>query len=184
MARVKRGVTSHAKHKKTRKPRKALRAAKNTIRAARRRGPRQSICLSRRKRKKRTFRALWIRGSMREPRARLDLRPIYQRPRQGRGRGRSQGDADIAVREPAASSFWSTRPAPRSPEPPSLRGRVRGRACAPRRLRSGIDGREIRDVRLKDWKPIAAAVAAAKDDVRSRLCGSQPSARRVRYRSS
>jgi large subunit ribosomal protein L20 len=62
MARVKRGVTSHAKHKKT------LRAAKgfygrrkNTIRAAKAAVDRSMQFATRdRKVKKRTFRALWI----------------------------------------------------------------------------------------------------------------------------
>ncbi len=62
MARVKRGVTSHAKHKKT------LRAAKgfygrrkNTIRAAKAAVDRAMQYATRdRRAKKRTFRALWI----------------------------------------------------------------------------------------------------------------------------
>jgi large subunit ribosomal protein L20 len=42
-----------------------------------------------RRAKKRNFRALWI--QRRHPRTRPDLRPIYQRPQQGRGCSGPQG---------------------------------------------------------------------------------------------
>ena len=62
MARVKRGVTSHAKHKKTLKAAKGFYGRrKNTIRAAKAAVDKsQQYAYRDRKRKKRTFRALWI----------------------------------------------------------------------------------------------------------------------------
>ena len=62
MARVKRGVTSHAKHKKTLKAAKGfIGRRKNTIRTAKAAVDRSMQYAYRdRKRKKRTFRALWI----------------------------------------------------------------------------------------------------------------------------
>src|SRR3954466_853157 len=62
MARVKRGVTSHAKHKKTLKAAKGFYGRrKNTIRAAKAAVDRSMQYAYRdRKNKKRTFRALWI----------------------------------------------------------------------------------------------------------------------------
>jgi large subunit ribosomal protein L20 len=62
MARVKRGVTSHAKHKKTLKAAKGFYGRrKNTIRTAKAAVDRALQYATRdRKAKKRTFRALWI----------------------------------------------------------------------------------------------------------------------------
>src|ERR1035438_9944209 len=62
MARVKRGVTSHAKHKKVYKLAKGFRGRrKNTIRTAKAAVEKAAQYAFRdRKRKKRTFRALWI----------------------------------------------------------------------------------------------------------------------------
>jgi large subunit ribosomal protein L20 len=62
MARVKRGVTSHAKHKKTLKAAKGFYGRrKNTIRAAKAAVDRSMQYATRdRRAKKRTFRALWI----------------------------------------------------------------------------------------------------------------------------
>ena len=62
MSRVKRGVTSHAKHKKVYKLAKGFRGRrKNTIRAAKAAVDKAGQYAFRdRKRKKRTFRALWI----------------------------------------------------------------------------------------------------------------------------
>src|SRR3954466_1455020 len=62
MARVKRGVTSHAKHKKTLKAAKGFYGRrKNTIRAAKAAVDRSMQYAYRdRKNRKRTFRALWI----------------------------------------------------------------------------------------------------------------------------
>ena len=62
MARVKRGVTSHAKHKKTLKAAKGFYGRrKNTIRTAKAAVDRSMQYATRdRKAKKRTFRALWI----------------------------------------------------------------------------------------------------------------------------
>ena len=62
MARVKRGVTSHAKHKKTLKAAKGYYGRrKNTIRIAKQSMEKaQQYAYRDRKNKKRTFRALWI----------------------------------------------------------------------------------------------------------------------------
>ncbi len=62
MARVKRGVTAHAKHKKTFKAAKGFYGRrKNTIRAAKAAVDRSMQYATRdRKAKKRTYRALWI----------------------------------------------------------------------------------------------------------------------------
>ena len=62
MARVKRGVTSHAKHKKVLKAAKGyFGRRKNTIRVAKQAVEKANQYAFRdRKRKKRTFRALWI----------------------------------------------------------------------------------------------------------------------------
>ena len=62
MARVKRGVTAHAKHKKVYKITKGFSGRrKNTIRAAKAAADKAGQYAFRdRKRKKRTFRALWI----------------------------------------------------------------------------------------------------------------------------
>lgn len=62
MARVKRGVTSHAKHKKTLKSAKGFYGRrKNTIRAAKAAVDKSMQYATRdRRNKKRTFRALWI----------------------------------------------------------------------------------------------------------------------------
>ena len=62
MARVKRGVTSHAKHKKTLKAAKGFYGRrKNTIRAAKAAVDRSAQYAYRdRKNRKRSFRALWI----------------------------------------------------------------------------------------------------------------------------
>jgi large subunit ribosomal protein L20 len=62
MSRVKRGVTAHAKHKKVYKAAKGFYGRrKNTIRAAKPAVEKaQQYAFRDRKRKKRTFRALWI----------------------------------------------------------------------------------------------------------------------------
>ena len=62
MARVKRGVTGHAKHKKIYKAAKGFRGRrKNTIRVAKQAVEKaQQYAFRDRKRRKRTFRALWI----------------------------------------------------------------------------------------------------------------------------
>jgi len=74
MARVKRGVPAHAKHKKILKKAKGYYGRrKNTIRVAKQAVEKAMQYAYRdRKRRKRTFRALWIQ--------RDHLRPIYQRP--------------------------------------------------------------------------------------------------------
>ena len=105
MARVKRGVTSHAKHKKTLKAAKGFYGRrKNTIRAAKAAVDKANQYAYRdRKNKKRTFRALWI---QRINAAVRENGLTYGRFIDGLGKAGVEVDrkvlADIAVREPAA----------------------------------------------------------------------------------
>ena len=105
MARVKRGVTSHAKHKKTLKAAKGFYGRrKNTIRAAKAAVDKANQYAYRdRKNKKRTFRALWI---QRINAAVRENGLTYGRFINGLGKAGDEVDrkvlADIAVREPAA----------------------------------------------------------------------------------
>lgn len=105
MARVKRGVTSHAKHKKTLKAAKGFYGRrKNTIRTAKAAVDKSMQYAYRdRKVKKRTFRALWI---QRINAATRENGMTYGRFIDGLGKAGVQVDrkvlADIAVREPAA----------------------------------------------------------------------------------
>jgi len=105
MARVKRGVTSHARHKKIRKAAKGYYGRrKNTIRIAKQAVERANQYAYRdRKRKKRTFRALWIQ------RLNAAVRPFgltYSRFIDGLGKAGVTVDrkvlSDLAIREPAA----------------------------------------------------------------------------------
>lgn len=105
MARVKRGVTSHAKHKKTLKAAKGFYGRrKNTIRAAKAAVDRANQYAYRdRKVKKRTFRALWIQRIN----AAVRMEGLtYGRFIDGLGKAGVEVDrkvlADIAAREPAA----------------------------------------------------------------------------------
>ena len=105
MARVKRGVTSHAKHKKVYKATKGYYGRrKNTIRIAKQAVEKAMQYAYRdRKRRKRTFRALWIQ------RINAAVRPFglnYRRSSTGWPRPASMVDrkvlSDLAIREPAA----------------------------------------------------------------------------------
>src|SRR3974390_2566597 len=105
MARVKRGVTSHAGHKKVLKAAKGYYGRrKNTIRVAKQAVEKANQYAYRdRKRKKRTFRALWIQ------RLNAVLRPCgltYSRFINGLGKAGVMVDrkvlSDLAIREPAA----------------------------------------------------------------------------------
>jgi len=105
MARVKRGVTSHAKHKKTLKAAKGfIGRRKNTIRTAKAAVDRSMQYAYRdRKNKKRTFRALWIQ------RLNAAVRPFgltYSRFIDGLAKSGITVDrkvlSDLAIREPAA----------------------------------------------------------------------------------
>jgi large subunit ribosomal protein L20 len=105
MARVKRGVTSHAKHKKTYKAAKGFYGRrKNTIRTAKAAVDRSMQYAYRdRKNKKRTFRALWIQrinAAVREEGL------VYGRFINGLNKAGVEVDrkvlADLAVHEPAA----------------------------------------------------------------------------------
>ena len=105
MARVKRGVTSHARHKKIRKAAKGYYGRrKNTIRIAKQAVERANQYAYRdRKRKKRTFRALWIQ------RLNAAVRPFgltYSRFIDGLGKAGVVVDrkvlSDLAIHEPVA----------------------------------------------------------------------------------
>src|SRR5918998_3587791 len=105
MARVKRGVTSHAKHKKVYKAAKGFYGRrKNTIRTAKAAVDKAGQYAFRdRKRRKRTFRALWIQ------RLNAAVRPFgltYSRFIDGLGKAGMLVDrkvlSDLAIREPAA----------------------------------------------------------------------------------
>jgi large subunit ribosomal protein L20 len=105
MARVKRGVTGHAKHKKVLKAAKGYYGRrKNTIRIAKQAVEKANQYAYRdRKRRKRTFRALWIQ------RINAAVRPFgitYSRFIDGLDRAGVTVDrkvlSDLAIREPAA----------------------------------------------------------------------------------
>ncbi|HVX92126.1 MAG TPA: 50S ribosomal protein L20 [Xanthobacteraceae bacterium] len=105
MARVKRGVTAHAKHKKVLKAAKGYRGRrKNTIRVAKQAVEKANQYAFRdRKRRKRTFRALWIQrlnGAVRQ------FGLTYSRFIDGLGKAGVVVDrkvlSDLAIREPAA----------------------------------------------------------------------------------
>src|SRR3954471_17927134 len=105
MARVKRGVTSHAKHKKVLKAAKGFYGRrKNTIRIAKQAVEKANQYAFRdRKRRKRTFRALWIQ------RLNAAVRPFgltYSRFIDGLGKAGVVVDrkvlSDLAIHEPAA----------------------------------------------------------------------------------
>src|SRR5438309_6372494 len=105
MARVKRGVTAHAKHKKVFKAAKGYYGRrKSTIRIAKQAVERAAQYAYRdRKRKKRTFRALWIQ------RLNAAVRPFgltYSRFIDGLGKAGVMVDrkvlSDLAINEPAA----------------------------------------------------------------------------------
>jgi large subunit ribosomal protein L20 len=105
MSRVKRGVTAHAKHKKVYKAAKGYRGRrKNTIRVAKQAVEKAGQYAFRdRKRKKRTYRALWIQ------RLNAAVRPFgltYSRFIDGLGKAGVMVDrkvlSDLAISEPAA----------------------------------------------------------------------------------
>jgi len=105
MARVKRGVTGHAKHKKVLKAAKGYYGRrKNTIRIAKQAVEKANQYAFRdRKRRKRTFRALWI---QRLNAAVRELGMTYSRFVAGLGKAGVTVDrkvlSDLAIREPAA----------------------------------------------------------------------------------
>ena len=105
MARVKRGVTGHAKHKKILKAAKGYYGRrKNTIRVAKQAVEKANQYAYRdRKRRKRTFRALWIQ------RLNAAVRPFgltYSRFIDGLAKAGVEVDrkvlSELAIREPAA----------------------------------------------------------------------------------
>jgi large subunit ribosomal protein L20 len=105
MARVKRGVTSHAKHKKTLKAAKGFYGRrKNTIRTAKAAVDRAMQYATRdRRMKKRTFRALWI---QRINAAVREFGLTYSRFVDGLAKAGVEVDrkvlSDLAIREPEA----------------------------------------------------------------------------------
>ena len=104
MARVKRGVAAHAKHKKTLKAATGFYGRrKNTIRAAKAAVDRSMQFATRDRRvKKRTFRSLWI---QRLNAAVRDLGMTYSRFIDGLSKAGIEMDrkvlSDLAIREPA-----------------------------------------------------------------------------------
>ena len=118
MARVKRGVTAHAKHKKVLKAAKGFYGRrKNTIRIAKQAVEKANQYAFRdRKRRKRTFRALWIQ------RLNAAVRPFglnYSRFIDGLGKagvaGRPQGAAPISRSASRRRSRRSSRRPRRAP---------------------------------------------------------------------
>ncbi|HVV93024.1 MAG TPA: 50S ribosomal protein L20 [Hyphomicrobiales bacterium] len=107
MARVKRGVTSHAKHKKVLKAAKGFHGRrKNTIRAAKSAVERSMQYAYRdRKNRKRSFRALWIQRINAAVRG-VDGALTYSRFIDGLAKAGVEVDrkvlSDLAIREPAA----------------------------------------------------------------------------------
>jgi large subunit ribosomal protein L20 len=105
MARVKRGVTAHAKHKKTLKQAKGFYGRrKNTIRAAKAAVDRSMQYATRdRRAKKRVFRALWI---QRLNAAVREFGLTYSRFIQGLAKAGVEIDrkvlSELAIREPEA----------------------------------------------------------------------------------
>ena len=105
MARVKRGVTAHAKHKKVLKAAKGYYGRrKNTIRIAKQAVEKANQYAFRdRKRRKRTFRALWIQRLNAAVRT-FDI--TYSRFIAGLAKANITVDrkvlSDLAIREPAA----------------------------------------------------------------------------------
>jgi large subunit ribosomal protein L20 len=105
MARVKRGVTAHAKHKKVLKAAKGyFGRRKNTIRIAKQAVERANQYAFRdRKRRKRTYRALWI---QRLNAAVREFGLTYSKFIDGLGKAGVIVDrkvlSDLAIREPAA----------------------------------------------------------------------------------
>jgi large subunit ribosomal protein L20 len=105
MARVKRGVTTHARHKKVLKAAKGYYGRrKNTIRVAKQAVEKANQYAYRdRKRRKRTFRALWI---QRLNAAVRQFGLTYSRFIDGLGKAGVTVDrkvlSDLAIREPAA----------------------------------------------------------------------------------
>src|SRR3954471_3294731 len=112
MARVKRGVTAHAKHKKTLKQAKGFYGRrKNTIRAAKAAVDRSMQYATRdRKAKKRVFRALWI---QRLNAAVREFGLTYSRFIDGLGKAGVEIDrkvlSELAIREPAAFAAYVER---------------------------------------------------------------------------
>ena len=93
MSRVKRGVTTHARHRKVLKQAKGYYGRrKNTIRAAKQAVEKAGQYAYRdRKVRKRTFRALWIQRINAAARANgLTYGPLHRRAEEGRHRARPQ----------------------------------------------------------------------------------------------
>ena len=112
MARVKRGVTGHAKHKKVLKAAKGYSGRrKNTIRVAKQAVERANQYAYRdRKRRKRTFRALWI---QRLNAAVREHGLTYSRFIDGLGKAGIEVDrkvlSEMAIHEPAAFAAYVER---------------------------------------------------------------------------
>ena len=121
MARVKRGVTAHAKHKKVFKAAKGYYGRrKNTIRIAKQAVEKanQYAFRDRKRQQAHLPRAVDPAPQCGGARVRPDLQSVYRRPRQGRDHGRSQGA--VRSRDPRAGGV------------PDDRREGQGRACGVR----------------------------------------------------
>ena len=127
MARVKRGVTSHAKHKKVLKLAKGFRGRrKNTIRTAKAAVEKaQQYAYRDRKNRKRTFRALWIQRINAAVRL-VDAEMTYSKFIAGLIAAGNTLDrqvlSELAISEPETFSFIVAQakaalPAPKAPAP-------------------------------------------------------------------
>ena len=160
MARVKRGVTAHAKHKKVLKAAKGYLRPPQEYHPHRQAGGREgdAVRLPRPQAPQAHVpRALDPAHQRRRPRARPDLRPLHRRPDQGRHRDRPQG-AGRPRRQGCrrASRRWSIR---RRATPPRRRPRpdpIRPVARAPAQLV------------LPSWPPIGAMARHAQARLRAR----------------
>src|SRR3984893_10702102 len=141
MARVKRGVTSHAKHKKVFKAAKGFYGRrKNTIRIAKQAVEKMNQYAYRdRKKRKRTFRSLWI---QRINAAVREHGLTYGRFINGLGRAGVAVDrkvlADLAVREPVAFRALVDPARNRTGRSALSRGECRGAALPRRTLAAGL----------------------------------------------
>ena len=188
MARVKRGVTSHAKHKKIYKAAKGYYGRrKNTIRIAKQAVEKANQYAFRdRKRKKRTFRALWIQ------RLNAAVRPFglnYSRFIDGLAKAGVTVDrkvlSDLAIHEPAAfqaivEKAKAALPAltrPSAVMPACRASTLDVRACATSSAMT--EDRHVRHRATRTESPPSPPPATRR---RSRPCASPRSARAARSR--
>ena len=192
MSRVKRGVTAHAKHKKVYKAAKGYYGRrKNTIRIAKQAVEKAGQYAFRdRKRRKRTFRALWIQ------RLNAAVRPFglnYSRFIAGLAKSGLVVDrkvlSDLAIHEPAAFQAIVEKAKAALPAPalaagmPGMAGHpiACGRLRDAGQARGAMTRRTMSDIAQLE-KDLLAAVAPPRTKRRWRRCALQRSARAVRCR--